>query len=591
MSYHGDIRLEDTIDIKRTFVDATGLPVTVGGTLTVVAYPGNDTDEITAGITATEDFDSRTGLANIRVEATAANGYLTNTNYALVVTVGTAGGVSIVGYEIGSFSIEHRSALRAVVANREITVDANLRVDLGLWLGVAPNAINNGAVEADVQRWLDVAPLALVAQRVQTSVGAMQANVLNAAAINAAALTLVKFGAGAINATVLAADAIGASQLATDAAEEIRDAILSDSMPFAGANIDATISSRSSHTAAQVRALTTGTADAGSTASILRDAARTESVVDYWQHAVVLMTSGPNVGQMRRIRSFAPATDDIIVTPAFKTAIGIGDTYEILATCIADGLKPIVEGNEQTDVAAGGDVGADVQTWLTTIPSILIAGRVDASVGAMAANVLTAAAINANAITAAKIAAAAITVTQAPNLDAAITTRSSHSAADVWGVVTRTLTASLDPTLTAIVDGILDEAIAGHIGAGTVGNLIERLDLIATGGAGELTAARAALLSNLDATVASRATPAQVNTEMVDALSVDTYAEPGQILPPATNSIVSKLSFLYKAWRNEKNNDGAITNLLNDAGGTVDQKQTTSEAGGTVTKGEWASGP
>ena len=27
MSYHGDIRLEDTIDIKRTFVDSTGLPV------------------------------------------------------------------------------------------------------------------------------------------------------------------------------------------------------------------------------------------------------------------------------------------------------------------------------------------------------------------------------------------------------------------------------------------------------------------------------------------------------------------------------------------------------------------------------------
>ncbi len=43
------------------------------------------------------------------------------------------------------------------------------------------------------------------------------------------------------------------------------------------------------------------------------------------------------------------------------------------------------------------------------LPAALVGGRMDSSVGAMATNVLTAAAINANAITAAKIASAAIT--------------------------------------------------------------------------------------------------------------------------------------------------------------------------------------
>lgn len=61
------------------------------------------------------------------------------------------------------------------------------------------------------------------------------------------------------------------------------------------------------------------------------------------------------------------------------------------------------------------------------LPAALVSGRMDSSVGAMAANVLTDTAINAGAITAAKIAAAAITVTQAPNLDAAVSSRATQA--------------------------------------------------------------------------------------------------------------------------------------------------------------------
>lgn len=45
------------------------------------------------------------------------------------------------------------------------------------------------------------------------------------------------FAAGAIDNAAIAADAIGSSELATTAVNEIRDAILSDSTPFAGAKI------------------------------------------------------------------------------------------------------------------------------------------------------------------------------------------------------------------------------------------------------------------------------------------------------------------------------------------------------------------
>jgi hypothetical protein len=84
---------------------------------------------------------------------------------------------------------------------------------------------------------------------------------------------------------------------------------------------------------------------------------------------------------------------------------------------------------------------------------------------------------------------------------------------------------------------------------------------------------------------------AEVNAEVVDALATDTYAEPGQSNPAATTSLAAKINYLYKSWRNKKDNDGTVTQLYADNGATVDQKQTTSELAGTVTKGKFVSGP
>lgn len=107
--YRGDFQLGDTLDFKFTTVGTTGAPTTLAGTPVVSAYPSNSTTEVTAGITLTVDFDSRTGMHNVRVVATAANGYLTATNYELVITTGTVGGTSVVGYVVGAFSIENRT--------------------------------------------------------------------------------------------------------------------------------------------------------------------------------------------------------------------------------------------------------------------------------------------------------------------------------------------------------------------------------------------------------------------------------------------------------------------------------------------------
>ena len=67
--------------------------------------------------------------------------------------------------------------------------------------------------------------------------------------------------------------------------------------------------------------------------------------------------------------------------------------------------------------------------------------------------------------------------------------------------------------------------------------------------------------------------------------------EPGQATPAVNETPLQKLAFLFKAWRNKKDSNGSTTQLYNDDGTTVAQKQATSESAGTVTKDEWVTGP
>jgi hypothetical protein len=115
MSYKGDFLIGATVDFKFTTVDDAGLPATLSGTPVVSAYPNNGTTEITAGVTLTVDFDAKTGLNHVRIVASEANGYARGTDYELVITAGTSGGDSIVGYTVGSFSVENRWPLNKAV--------------------------------------------------------------------------------------------------------------------------------------------------------------------------------------------------------------------------------------------------------------------------------------------------------------------------------------------------------------------------------------------------------------------------------------------------------------------------------------------
>ncbi len=124
--YLGDVRLGVNLDFQfttRSFT--TGAPTQLAGSPVISAYVDNSTTQLTAGITLTVDFDSVTGLNNVRVVLSGGNGYATATNVGFVITTGTVGGVSVVGEVVGQVSIENRSALMPTTAGRTLLVDAS----------------------------------------------------------------------------------------------------------------------------------------------------------------------------------------------------------------------------------------------------------------------------------------------------------------------------------------------------------------------------------------------------------------------------------------------------------------------------------
>ena len=107
------------------------------------------------------------------------------------------------------------------------------------------------------------------------------------------------------------------------------------------------------------------------------------------------------------------------------------------------------------------------------------------------------------------------------------------------------------------------------------------------------TALTANVTGNLSGSIGSLGITAKadVNAEVVDALATDTYAEPGQEAPAATASIVKKIGYLFKAWRNRSTATATQYTLYADDATTVDQKAVISDDTVTFDRNEVGSGP
>jgi hypothetical protein len=101
------VALGSTFNLKfNTRQFTTGAPFALAGTPSISIYVDGSLTQITAGLTLTVDYDSKTGFNNVAVVATTANGYAAGTHYTVVIEAGTVDSVSVVGQEVGQFQIE-----------------------------------------------------------------------------------------------------------------------------------------------------------------------------------------------------------------------------------------------------------------------------------------------------------------------------------------------------------------------------------------------------------------------------------------------------------------------------------------------------
>lgn len=124
MAYQGDYRTTDTVYLTFTTVTTTGAPTTLAGTPKVRCYKSGSLTE-SSDITPTVDLDSRTGLNLVTIDLTGDSGfYAAAKDYSVIITAGTVGGTSVVGYNVGDFSVENRSAVMPTTAARKLDVSA-----------------------------------------------------------------------------------------------------------------------------------------------------------------------------------------------------------------------------------------------------------------------------------------------------------------------------------------------------------------------------------------------------------------------------------------------------------------------------------
>jgi hypothetical protein len=223
MTFLGDFAVDSTFDCKFCTVTTTGAPTALASGV-ISAYLDNSITQVTAGITLTADFDGVTGLNNVRVVATTANGYTAGSNVQLVITTGTVGGTSVVGYVVGQFSIQARSALRPTVAARTLDVSAGGEAGVD-WANVGSPTTANALTATSI----------ITTQKVD--VETIKTNpVVNGGTITfpttAILASTTNITAGTIttatNVTTvngLAANVITAASMAADASAEIADAV------------------------------------------------------------------------------------------------------------------------------------------------------------------------------------------------------------------------------------------------------------------------------------------------------------------------------------------------------------------------------
>ena len=292
------------------------------------------------------------------------------------------------------------------------------------------------------------------------------------------------------------------------------------------------------------------------------------------------------------------ATDAITAAKIAADAIGASELAADAVTEIQSGLAT---------AAALATVQSDTDNIQTRIPAALVSGRMDSSVGAVAAGAITAAAIATDAIDADAIAADAVTeIAAGISIPSAATiadaiwdeARSGHTTGGTFGEGVASVQGNVTGSVASVTGAV--GSVTGSVGSvvGAVGSVTGAVGSVAAGGITASSIATGAIDADAisaDAVTEIQAglstlTAAQVNTEVVDAITVDTIAELSQAAPSATPTLATAVMLPYMALRNQRLTTATLDKITNDAGTTI-TKSTLSDDGTVFTKAEYVAGP
>jgi hypothetical protein len=338
--YYGDIDLGDTIQWLFTTVNTSGVPTILTGSPTATAYTDGGITQSATGVTLTADFDGVTGLNLMSVVATSGNGFASGENIEIVLDAGTVGGNSVVGYAVGSFSIENRSALRPTTAGNTLDVSATGEAGID-WanIGSPTTAQNLSGTNIDVDQ-------------VVASVSGAVGSVTGAVGSVTAAVTV----------DTISANVITASALATDAVDEIVDQVWDELM--------------AGHVTADTAGLIMNEWQDGGRLDLILDARMAEASINTTGGAVDTVTTATNVTTVNGLAANVITAASINASAMNgKGDWNIGKTGYSLTQAFPTNFSDL------TIAVTTGYV--DVGSWLGTSVTAATAGRPDVNIEAI----------------------------------------------------------------------------------------------------------------------------------------------------------------------------------------------------------------
>lgn len=398
-----------TIVISTITVDSQTMSFVVGTFRIVAAENTSGTPVVDVGRFGNTAVTGRDIGASVLLSAGSGTGQLDFTSGVVKANVTQFNGTN------GTFASGRPEVNTSHIAGSAVsTSSAQIGVNV---VNAAGTAWGSGAITA-----ASIAADAITAAKIADGAidaATFAAGAINAAAIASDAITAAKiadgaidaatFAAGAIDAAAIAADAIGSSELATTAVDEIVDAVWDEVL---SGHVTAGTAGQSLYRPR------TGTAQAGAAGTITLDASAS-AVDDFYKSDLVVLTGGTGAGQARTVSGYVGATKVASITPNWATAPDNTSVFMVVpfgsvagataptAAEVADAVWDEATAGHTTSGTFGEQCKTDIDDILTDtgttldgrIPAALVSGRIDASVGAMAANVMTAAAAAADLTT------------------------------------------------------------------------------------------------------------------------------------------------------------------------------------------------